>query len=295
MVSQRVILVTGATGVVGFPLLSSLADRGINVYAMSRHEQSLSPNARIRWIKSDLDELSVTSDLPIADALVHAAPLWLLPKNLQLFIRCGVRRVIAFSSTSAETKLDTRDQGDRQIADRLRWAEEECHSLCLRHDVGLTVFRPTLIYGFGRDRNITTIARFIKRVGFFVVAGEASGKRQPVHAMDLVASVISVLDNLRAIGHTYNLSGGEVLTYRAMISRIFEGLNQPSRIVHLPVSLYRVGLRCISVLNGQSSYSPDIADRMNHDLCFSHRQATTDFGYRPARFLIDPEQDLNLT
>ncbi len=293
MDSQRAIFVTGATGVVGFPLLASLSDRGMNIYAISRYTQSQFPSARIRWIKSDLDGVSATSGLPNADVLVHAAPLWLLPKNLQLFIRSGVTRVIAFSSTSAETKSDTRDHKERAIADRLQRAEKECRSLCREHDVGLTVFRPTLIYGFGRDRNITTIAHFIRRFGFFVVAGEAKGKRQPVHAMDLVASCVSVIDNATSMNRTYNLSGGEVLTYQAMIGRIFEGLDKPSHIVHLPVKLYRVALRCMSVLKGRSSYSPDIADRMNRDLCFSHQQATLDFGYRPAKFLIDPDRDLN--
>ncbi len=294
MDSQRAIFVTGATGVVGFPLLSSLADRDMNVYAISRYKQSLLPNSRVRWIKLDLDGVSDTSGLANADVLIHAAPLWLLPKNIKLFIRSGVTRVIAFSSTSAETKSDTRDHKERDIADRLQRAEKECRCLCQDHDVALTVFRPTLIYGFGRDRNITTIAHFIRRFGFFAVAGEAKGKRQPVHAMDLVASCISVIDNSKSMNRTYNLSGGEVLTYKAMIGRIFEGLDKPSRIVHLPVSLYRMGLRCMSVLKGRSSYSPDVADRMNRDLVFSHQQATTDFGYRPAKFLIDPDQDLNL-
>jgi nucleoside-diphosphate-sugar epimerase len=280
---------------VGLPLLSSLADSGMSVYAISRYEQDLSPNPRIRWIKADLEGVSVTSELPNADVLVHVAPLWLLPKNLQLFIRSGVRRVVAFSSTSAETKTAARDRREREIAEKLQRAETECHRLCKRHDVGLTVFRPTLIYGFGRDRNVTTIAQFIRRFGFFAVAGEARGRRQPVHAMDLVASCISVLDNSNSLNRTYNLSGGEVLTYGAMVGRIFEGLDKPSRIVHLPVSLYRMGLRCMTVLNGRSYYSPDVADRMNRDLCFSHQQATTDFGYRPTRFLIDPEQDLHPT
>jgi nucleoside-diphosphate-sugar epimerase len=265
----------------------------MNVYAISRYKQSMSPNPHIRWIQSDLDSLSVTSELPNADVLIHAAPLWLLPKNLQFFLRSGVERVIAFSSTSAETKTDTRDHREREIADRLQRAENECRCLCQGHDVGVTVFRPTMIYGFGRDRNITAIARFIKRFGFFAVAGEAKGKRQPVHAMDLVASCVSVIDNSKSINRTYNLSGGEVLSYRAMVGRIFEGLDKPARIVQLPVSLYRMGLRCMSVLEGRSSYSPDVADRMNRDLCFDHQQATTDFGYRPAKFLFDPVQDLN--
>ena len=261
---------------------------------MSRQQQRSSMTPRIRWIKSDLEILSDGSEMPHANIVVHAAPLWLLPKNLPLFARNGVTRVIAFSSTSAETKSGARDERERGIAARLQLAEKECHHLCEDYDVALTVFRPTLVYGFGRDRNVSTIAKFIKKFGFFAVAGEAKGKRQPVHAKDLAASCISVFNNSKSINRTYNLSGGEVLTYRHMIGRIFEGLGKRSHIIRLPVNLYRLGLICISALNRRSSYSPDVADRMNHDLCFSHQQATTDFGYRPARFLTDPEQDLNL-
>ncbi len=292
---ERAIFVTGATGIVGCPLLTSLGDRGIKAYALSRKKQSVSTKPRVRWLESDLDRLSVTGDLPSADVLVHAAPLWLLPRNLQSFVRSGVRRVIAFSSTSAESKTDTRDHRERAIADRLQRAEKECYELCNYYGVGLTLFRPTLIYGFARDRNITTIANFIKRFGFFAVAGEAKGKRQPVHAMDLAASSIEVIDNPQSINRTYNLSGGEQLSYRAMVQRIFEGLDKPPRIIHLPVRLYRVGLRCMSMLKNGPSFSPDVADRMNRDLCFNHQQATSDFGYRPAKFLIDPQRDLYRT
>ncbi len=209
-----------------------------------------------------------------------------------MFIGNGTRRVIAFSSTSAETKSDTRDPGERAIADKLQQAERECQVQCRESGVDLTLFRPTLIYGFGRDRNITTIAGFIRKFGFFAVAGKAQGKRQPVHAKDLADSCISVMDNERSNNRTYNLSGGEMLTYREMVGRIFAGLNQRTRIVHLPVSLYRTALRCMSLVNNATSYSPDVADRMNTDLCFSHQQATSDFGYRPAAFLLDPDQDL---
>jgi nucleoside-diphosphate-sugar epimerase len=288
------VVVAGASGIVGFPLLPLLVRQGFNVVAISRQAQHRDSSPGVSWIKADLDSASPAGALPPVAVLIYAAPLWLLNRHLPWFFDSGIDRVIAFSSTSAETKSGARDYRDRRIAESLMSAENVCRDLCREHDVGLTLFRPTMIYGFGRDRNIMTIARFIRKFGFFAVAGEANGKRQPVHANDLAESCVGVLDNSRAINRTYNLSGGEVLGYRDMVERIFVGLAKTPRIIRLPVSLYRFLLICASGLNRRSAYSPDVADRMNYDLCFGHHAATADFGYRPAKFLIDPKQDLTL-
>ncbi len=288
----RTVLVTGASGIVGYPLLPLLAAAGFQVLAMSRQAADSNSAAGVRWIAADLERAHYGSAPPAAAVLIHAAPLWLLHRHLPRFFDCGVSRVVAFSSTSVESKVAARGERDRRLAEVLKESEQRCMDTCHQAGAALTLFRPTLVYGFGRDRNISVIARFIKRYRFFAVAGAGSGKRQPVHAQDLAASCLRVIDNQATVGRVYALSGAEVLTYRDMLVRIFQCLRLPVRMLRLPVSVYRVGLRCASVLGDRQAWSPDIADRMNQDLCFSHEQANTDFGYAPSRFLTIPERDL---
>ena len=84
-----------------------------------------------------------------------------------------------------------------------------------------TIFRPTLIYGVGRDRNVADIARFAKRFGVFPILGKGLGLRQPVHAADLAEACILAVDSSASFNRIYNLSGGETLTYREMVERVF--------------------------------------------------------------------------
>ena len=84
--------------------------------------------------------------------------------------------------------------------------------------------RPTLIYGLGKVKNVREIAALIKRFGFFPIVGAGNGKRQPVHAEDLARACVSALLTETAANRAYNISGGEVLTYREMVNRIFASL-----------------------------------------------------------------------
>ena len=79
-----------------------LHERGVPVRALGRNPVAgaLSDS----WHFLDLADQAI--DLPKieADALIHTASLWLLSGWLEKFHARGVRRVIAFSSTSRFTK-----------------------------------------------------------------------------------------------------------------------------------------------------------------------------------------------
>ena len=58
-------------------------------------------------------------------------------------------------------------------------------------NVAGTIFRPTLIYGTGRDRSLAPIARFARRWRVLPLPVGARGLRQPVHAA--VDDILDVL------------------------------------------------------------------------------------------------------
>jgi nucleoside-diphosphate-sugar epimerase len=161
--------------------------------------------------------------------------------------------------------------------------------LCRKEEIAWTLFRPTLIYGEGRDRNVSEIARFIRRFGFFPLAGEGRGRRQPVHAEDLARACLAVLDNEQAIGRVYDLPGGETLTYAEMVSRIARGLGRTPRLLRVPVPLLRVALAGLRRLPSFAHLSPEVASRMNIDLIFDAQAARRDFGYDPRPFRYPDE------
>jgi nucleoside-diphosphate-sugar epimerase len=137
-----------------------------------------------------------------------------------------------------------------------------------------------------------TIVQFIRRFGFFPVAGEASGRRQPVHADDLVRAVASMLENPETYGKAYDLPGGETLSYRSMVKRIFDALNRPPRIIGIPTGLYGYLLGAAGLLGADAT--ADIARRMNQDMVFDPGDARKDFSFVSQGFLQHPERDLGV-
>lgn len=146
-----------------------------------------------------------------------------------------------------------------------------------------------MIYDGLHDRNVAAIASFIRRSGFFPVAGAAKGLRQPVHADDVAAACQAAIAT-EGLRDTYELSGGETLTYREMVERIFVWLDRHPRLVTIPLPLIRAAAPLVSWLR-QLEHLPAMAARMNVDLVFDHDAARRDFGFRPRPFALPLRHD----
>jgi nucleoside-diphosphate-sugar epimerase len=198
----------------------------------------------------------------------------------------GLRRVVAFGSTSRFTKERSSDPRERALAARLAAAEAAVEDACAAASVPWTILRPTLIYGGGFDRNVSTIAAFVRRFGFFPVIDGGRGRRQPVHADDLAAASLALLDRAPAISRAYDLSGASTLSYREMVKTICHGLGCRPRIWDVPRPLVKAVLPLARVVPAFRHLSPAMADRMGEDLCFDHGAAARDFGYAPRPFTL---------
>lgn len=284
------ILVTGAKGVVGTPLVERLEREGRSYLSVSR-AMSNAPK-QLQWDLHQSASPKTLEFLSPINVLIHCAPIWLLAERLNDLQKTDLKRLVVFSSTSVLSKVDSENKQEQGLVTQLRQAEQDISKFCLKHDWQLTILRPSLIYGYSRDQNISHIAAMIKRFGFMILVGQGVGKRQPVHADDLVEASLKVLENPACIGKVYNLAGGEVLSYRSMVERIFIGLEKKPRIIALPLKLVRLVLNVAAKLTA-FSYTPEMADRMNQDLNYDYSAAQADFAYEPQAFLINPKRDLN--
>lgn len=240
---------------------------------------------------------------------IAVCPLWAVPEHFPLMESSGARRLIAVSSTSRLTKQASAAAPERALAARLAAAEAAVIDWARARDIPATILRPTMIYDGLHDRNIAAIASFIRRSGFFPVAGDAKGLRQPVHADDVAAACQAAIAT-EGLRDTYELSGGETLTYREMVERIFVWLGRHPRLVTIPLPLIRAAAPLVSWLQLVSwlpragwlrrlELLPAIAARMNVDLVFDHDAARRDFGFRPRPFALplghDPDHAAALT
>lgn len=285
------ILITGARGVIGQPLCWRLATSADGYLAVSRAAEGAVQT--LQWDLNDSLSEKHLRKISACTKIIHCAPLWLLPKHFSSLAKAGINQMVAFSSTSVIAKKSSTDHHDISLVKTLEEAEQNLTRLAGEHGVALTILRPSMIYGNGLDENISHIARKIKRLKIMPLAGQAQGLRQPVHAEDLVDAAIAVLERRSSGIKIYNLGGGDILSYRAMVVKIFQALGIKPRFMVIPLWFFRVLLRVLSLFSS-FDYTASMADRMNVDLVYDHNAASIDFGYQPQGFLLHPERDLPL-
>lgn len=284
------VAVFGAHSQIGYFLLPALVGSGHRVLALSRGEPpgSWGEEPGVAWLRYSAEALpEVLAGAPQLRSVVHIGPLGTLAALVPALAARGVRRVIGFSSTGRFYKEESGDPREREVIASLVRGEEEIAAQCGRHGVEWTVFRPTLIYGCGMDKSITFIAGVIRRFGLFPLVGGGRGLRQPVHAADLARACLLAMENPATFGKAYNLSGGNTLSYRDMVSEVFRGLGRSPRLPDIPLPLFRLGLGMARLLPRFRHLSPEMASRMNVDMCFDHAEARRDFGYEPRPFTAD--------
>lgn len=280
--------VLGATSAVGMVLVPQLLERGYRVIAFSRTAHS-DHTPSLEW--RQIDEQTTPPPLQMTTPITHwisAAPLWVLIGHFPLLDAYGVKRVVALSSTSRFTKSDSSDLTERRIAERLTQAEDALQRWAAASGREWVILRPTMIYGGGRDKNIAEIARFIGRWGFFPVVGKASGKRQPIHIEDVVQACLAALEDRVVTSRAYNISGGEIVSYREMIGRVFSTMGKQSAIITISPFMLRLALHALHLFPRYRHVTMAMADRMSRDLVFDHHEAVDDLNFHPRPFTLSP-------
>ncbi len=276
---MRSALVFGGSGQIGQAVIARLLAAGWQVAAVSR--QPRAPQAGLRWLPGGFDGID---GLPArADALFSLGPLDRFA-HWYSRTRFDAARVVAFGSTSVETKQASADDHERDLAARLRAGEAGVFATAAGLGAGATLLRPTLVYGAGQDRTLTRIAAMAARSGFFVLPRGATGLRQPVHVQDLADAALAAIDSNAAAGQAYALPGGETLEYREMVRRCLLALRPPARLLEVPPPLFRLALAAARRLGRMQGLGDAAIGRMGEDLCFDAAPARRDLGYAPRMF-----------
>ena len=257
-------VVFGASSIISRHLLRRLAERGFAGQCLSRRA-TLAPQEMPQGFAWRTLPAKGELRVPAGADLFSLAPVVTLPPLIAR--TTGGRRLVALSTSSVTYKMQSRDPSERTQAEAVRRAEEEIGRLCRERGISWTILRPTLIYDPGRDRNVSAIAAVARRFGFVPLAWPATGLRQPIHADDVAEAMVAALDAPGAAEAVLDLPGGETLTYRDMVRRIFRGLGRRPVLLYLPLGPARLAFRAWLALTG-ARYSTASLERMNKDLTF---------------------------
>ena len=281
-------VIFGATSLVGRYLTKRLADNGFDGLCLSRRAEPTryeTPPGFAWKTVSEGESLRV----PASTTFFSLAPISALPALVGR--TTGGVRLIALSTSSVLFKAESSNPDERHLAQALRQAETEVQSVCQDRGIAWTLFRPTLVYDPGHDRNVSTIAAFVRRFGVFPIAWPGTGRRQPIHADDVAQAMTVAAGVPDARGAIFDLPGGETLTYRVMVRRIFESSGRRPVLLYLPLGLARVAFNAWRAVTG-AEYSVASLERMNMDLTLDPAPVRKALGITCRPFRPDPPEPL---
>ena len=270
------VLVCGASSQIGFFLLPELERAGVPVLALSRKPQVAA--AGVTWVQGALPQPPIAANA--ADSVCCFAPLDALAAWIDVGAAANLERVVATSSMSAESKQASPVAAEREVSRRLHEGEAAVARACERRGIAWTILRPTLIYGAGRDRSLTPLARRAMRWRVFGLPA-GSGLRQPVHAADIAQAVVHALDG-GAAGRVIPIGGGERLPASEMFARVHASLPVHTVPLRGPAPLIRLGARWVPPMRGALM-------RLQQDLIADNGELERLLGVHPRPFRPGPE------
>jgi NADH dehydrogenase len=259
---RPVILLTGATGVVGGELLPALLAEGQEVRALVRDPRKLGEHrVNVQISLGDIgDPFALRHAMRGVDTVIHlAATIRDQPggtieelnglataRLLSSAERSGVAHFVFFSAMGATPFQRTRFFRSKALAERAVRASP----------LETTVFAPSIIYRPG-DPWITLLQRF-SLLPAVPVSGSGDALYQPIWARDVARCVVASLDgggsNPGGNGR-YELAGPELLTYDDIVEVVIEASGRSRALLHVPLPVVHAGLRALELLAGPSVFA----------------------------------------
>jgi NADH dehydrogenase len=301
------LLLTGATGLVGSALLRRLVSEGEQVRCLVRDPRRLgAQRVRVQIALGDLtDPPSFRNAMRGVRTVVHlAASIRDQPQGsieelngiatwrmVQAAERAGVERFVFFSALDASTYHRARFFRAKALA------EQAVEAAALQS----IVFAPSIVYAPG-DPWLTLLER-MALLPVMPVSGRGRALYQPIWAEDVADCVIAALG-----GHTagtmtnggvgerrgggerrrrarYELAGPETLSHNDLVRIVLRSLHRRRAVVHVPTPIVSRALRVLERVSGPSAFATwDEAELMEVPMVSARGTADVEaLGVKPQR------------
>ena len=251
------LLLTGATGLVGSAVLRRLTARGDEVRCLVRDPRRLgAERVRVQLAIGDLsDPASWRHALRGVKTVVHLAaterdqPRATIEeidglaalRLLRAAERAGAERFLWLTPLGASPHHRSRVHRAKALAERAVAAS----------DLSTATLASSLVYAPG-DRRLQRLER-LALLPAVPLMGQGGAPTQPIWADDVADCILSALDD-RAAGR-YELAGPDVLSHRQVVQLTLRGAHRRRRLVPVPLTIARPLLRAHETLAGPTAFA----------------------------------------
>ncbi|MEJ5864150.1 SDR family oxidoreductase [Pseudomonas farsensis] len=257
------VLLTGATGFVGKPVLHALLARGCRVVAGVRGANAAVDDRAERFAIDGLHgQTAWQTGLRDVQVVIHSAarvhvmndqesdPLAAFREvNVEGTLNlarqaaaAGVKRFVFISSikvngegTQAGQPYRADDTPAPVDAYGISKMEAEQGLQCLARETGMEVviIRPVLVYGPGVKANFQSMIRWLDK-GVPLPFGAIDNRRSLVALGNLVDLILACMTHPAAANQVFLVSDGEDLSTTGLLHRVAKALGKPARLLPLP-------------------------------------------------------------
>ncbi|HHF7348534.1 TPA: SDR family NAD(P)-dependent oxidoreductase [Legionella feeleii] len=307
--SNKIILVTGASGFIGQELVKTLGQNGYEVRATVRSESALRSVSQLKK-QLQLDELTIYNlgeltaetnwDKVIqgVDTIVHcAARAHILRETsdnpLETFrqINCqatehlakeanrlGVKRFIFISSigvlgnTSHANPFNENSQPNPQVPyAQAKW-EAEQRLKQLATNMELVIIRPPLVYGPGVKGNFEKLLNLVNK-GLPLPFGKVKNRRQFIGVANLTDFIARCVEDAQAANQLFLVADREVVTTTQLLQQLSKAMGKKTVLLPIPHKVLEWGFRRIG--------KTKLADQLLNNLEINSDKAKTLLAWEP--------------
>lgn len=297
---NKLVVVTGASGLVGTHVCAELAGAGWKIRAIVRDARKAALRLGHLPIEVRVADIrnadSIRSALAGAGSIVHLAAIAIEKKGetyadtnteaTRILLHAAeaesVPRLVYMSQNGSDSKSPYAFLKSKGIAEeavtssRLNW----------------TVLRPSVIFG-PEDEFINVLARLVRLSPVvFPLPGGGTARFQPVAVADVARAVARVLGDESTFGKSYALGGPAPLTLRQMTERILIAMKTSRALVGIPVSVLRPLISVAEIVLPHPPVTSGLLDLLAIDNVIPHNDLKLSLGIQPTPFA--PEELLYL-
>lgn len=310
MSESTLALVTGATGVVGPPLVRLLVEEGyrVRVLLRSEPEPGLLPPG-VEPVRGDLTDpsalreavrgagvvfhlaarLHVNAPGPELAAAYERVNAYATADLARAAREAGADRFVYFSTINvygpgAPGVLYT--EADPPTPDTLYGRTKlDGERAALREHPGATVLRLAAVYGPRMRGNYPLLLRAL-RAGAAVMIGDGRNRRTLVYVDDVARAAVLAARHPAAVGATFNVTDGEPHRFDEILRAMQRALGRREGVLYVPAAPLRSALAGLArggrAVGLRAPVGPEAVDKLTEDMAVSGRRLQEVLGFAPA-------------